>query len=139
MVCTERLVLLGYSYQDKCTMQIIGECFRIYLATTLTNRNDIHNEIRRRISSGNVYYYYYYSLRNLSSFIVPSTFHSAEGRGIQNSNFVIYFVRGDYKCLKTKLFREPLGPNKDEVSEQLRILCNAELRDLYRSILLVEQ
>jgi hypothetical protein len=35
-----------------------------YLGTTLTNQNDIHNEIKSRLSSGNAYYY---SVQNILS------------------------------------------------------------------------
>jgi hypothetical protein len=36
-----------------------------YLGTTLTNQNDIHDEIKSRINSGNACYY---SVQNLLSF-----------------------------------------------------------------------
>jgi hypothetical protein len=36
-----------------------------YLGTTITNQNDIHDEIKSRLNSGN--YYYYYSVQNLLS------------------------------------------------------------------------
>jgi hypothetical protein len=36
-----------------------------YLGTTLTNQNDIHDEIKSRLNSGNAYYY---SVQNLLSF-----------------------------------------------------------------------
>jgi hypothetical protein len=35
-----------------------------YFGTTLTNQNDIHDEIRSRLNSGNVYYF---SVQNLLS------------------------------------------------------------------------
>jgi hypothetical protein len=35
-----------------------------YLGTTLTNQNDIHDEIKSRLNLGNVYYY---SVQNLLS------------------------------------------------------------------------
>jgi hypothetical protein len=35
-----------------------------YLRTTLTNQNDIHDEIKSRLNSGNAYYY---SVQNLLS------------------------------------------------------------------------
>jgi hypothetical protein len=38
-----------------------------YLGTTLTNQNDIHDEIKSRLNSGNAYYY---SVQNL--FVFPS-------------------------------------------------------------------
>jgi hypothetical protein len=37
-----------------------------YLGTTLTNQNDIHNEIKSRLNSGNAYYY------SVKSFVFPS-------------------------------------------------------------------
>jgi hypothetical protein len=36
-----------------------------YLGTTLTNQNDIHDEIKSRLNSGNAYYY---SVQNLLSY-----------------------------------------------------------------------
>jgi hypothetical protein len=36
-----------------------------YLGTTLTNQNDVHDEIKSRLNSGNAYYY---SVQNLLSF-----------------------------------------------------------------------
>jgi hypothetical protein len=36
-----------------------------YLGTTLTNQDDIHDEIKSRLNSGNAYYY---SIQNLLSF-----------------------------------------------------------------------
>jgi hypothetical protein len=35
-----------------------------YLGTTLTNQNDIHDEIKSRLNSGNVFYY---SVQNILS------------------------------------------------------------------------
>jgi hypothetical protein len=40
-----------------------------YLGTTLTNQNDIHDEIKRRLNSGNACYY---SVQNLLSFFLIS-------------------------------------------------------------------
>jgi hypothetical protein len=40
-----------------------------YLGTTLTNQNDIHDEIKSRLNSGNAYYH---CVKNL--FVFPSHF-----------------------------------------------------------------
>jgi hypothetical protein len=53
-----------------------------YLGTTLTNQNEIHDEIKSRLISGNACYY---SVQNL--FVFPPHIKKTKDQNIQNCNF----------------------------------------------------
>lgn len=58
-----------------------------YLGTALTNKNDVHDEIRERINSGIASYYVVWKL------IIPSASKKkTEDQGRQNSFFTTCFV-----------------------------------------------
>ena len=58
-----------------------------YLGTTLTHQNSIHEEIKRRLNSGNACYHLVQNL--LSSSLVPKKFKDED---IQNYNFACCFL-----------------------------------------------
>jgi hypothetical protein len=56
-----------------------------YLGTTLANRNNIHDEIRKTINSGNACYY---SVTKT----MPYTFQNIEDQDMQNNNCTGCFI-----------------------------------------------
>ena len=78
-----------------------------YLGVTVTNTNDIHEEIKRRINMGNACYY---SLEK----ILTSHLHRL-------------------RAFENKVLRKIFGAKKDEITGEWRKLHNVELHALYSS------
>jgi hypothetical protein len=53
-----------------------------YLGTTLANQNDIHNEIKSRLNSGNVCYHF-----SPKSFVFHSHINKPKGQNVRNCYF----------------------------------------------------
>ncbi|KAJ9580787.1 hypothetical protein L9F63_024039, partial [Diploptera punctata] len=76
-----------------------------YLGTIITNKNEMHKEIKHRLNSGNACYY---ALQRLLM----------EERGLQ--------------VFENKVLRKIFGPKRDEQTGEWRRLHNNELHGLYR-------
>jgi len=107
-----------------------------YLVTTLTNQNSIQEESRSRLKSGNACYHLVQSL--LSSSLLSKNLKIDIYRSI-----ILPFVL--YRCetwsltlreecrlrvLENRVLRRIFGPKRDEVTRELRKLCDEELNDL---------
>jgi hypothetical protein len=113
------------------------EKFR-YLGTTLTNQNDIHDEIKSRLNSGNVCYY---SVQNLLSsslisknlkikiyrtVVLPVLLYGCETWSLT--------LREEHKLrvFENRVFKRIFGPKREE-DGLWRKLHNDELHSLYSS------
>jgi hypothetical protein len=109
-----------------------------YLGTTLTNQNDIHDEIKSRLNSGNACYY---SAQNLLSsrlisknlkiktyetVILPAVLYGCETWSLT--------LRKEHKLrvFENRVLRRIFGPKREEDGSQ-RKLHNDELHNLYSS------
>jgi hypothetical protein len=103
-----------------------------YLGTTLTNQNDIHDEIKSRLNSGNACYY---SVQNLLSFrlisknpkvILPFVLYGCETWSLT--------LREEHRLrvFENRVLRKIFGP-KREVDESWRKLHSDELHSLCSS------
>jgi hypothetical protein len=110
-----------------------------YLGTTVTNQNLIHEEIKRRLSSGNACYHSVQSLlsshllsKNLKMriykpIILPVILYGCEAWSLT--------LRDEHmlRVFENKVLRRLFGPKRDEVTGRWRKLHNKELRELYSS------
>jgi hypothetical protein len=109
-----------------------------YLETTLTNQNDIHNEINSRLNSGNACYY---SVQNLLSsrlisknlkikiyktVILPVVLYGCETWSLTSGE------EHRLKVFENRVLRRIYGPKREE-DGSWRKLHNDELRDMYSS------
>jgi hypothetical protein len=109
-----------------------------YLATTLTNQNSIHEEVKSRLKSGNACY----SVQNLLSssllsknvkikiyrtIILPVVLYGCETWSL------ILREKCRLKVFENKVLRRIFGPKRDEVTGEWRRLNNEELYALYSS------
>jgi hypothetical protein len=109
-----------------------------YLGTTLTNQNDIHDEIKSRLNSGNACYY---SIQNLLSsrlisknlkikiyktVILPVVLYGCETWSLT--------LREEHRLrvFENRVLRRIFGPKREE-DGSLRKLYNDELHSLYSS------
>jgi hypothetical protein len=110
-----------------------------YLGTTVTNKNLIQEDIKRRLNSGNACYH---SVQNLLSsrllfknvkvriyktIILPVVLYGCETWSLT--------VREKHKLrmLENRVLRRRFGPKKDGVTGERRKLHNEELHNLYSS------
>ena len=108
-----------------------------YLGTTLTNKNSIQEEIKRRLKLGNACYY---SVQNILSssllskklkikiyrnIILPVVLYGCETWSLT--------LREELRLrvFENRVLRRVFGPKKDEVTGEWRKLHNEELSDLY--------
>jgi hypothetical protein len=102
-----------------------------YLGTTVTNKNLFHEEIKRRLSSGNAYCH---SVQSQKS----------KNENIHDKNFacVLYVCETwsltlwdehTLRVLENKVLRKIYGPKWDELTGGWRKLHNEELCSLYSS------
>jgi hypothetical protein len=111
-----------------------------YLGTTLTNQNSIHEEIKRRLKSGNTCYH---SVQNLLSssllsknvkikiyrtIMLPVILYGCENWSLT--------LREEHRLrvFENRVLRRIFGPKRDEVTGEWRRLHNKELYALYSSL-----
>jgi hypothetical protein len=108
-----------------------------YLGTTLTDQNFIHEEIKSRLNSGNACYHSVQSLlssrllsRNVKvkiykTIIQPVVFYGCETWSLT--------LREDHRLrvFENRVPSRIFGPERDEVTGELRKLHNEELYNLY--------
>jgi hypothetical protein len=109
-----------------------------YLGTTLTNQNDIHDEIKSRLNSGNACYY---SLQNLLSYcfisknlkvkiykivILPVVLHGCETWSLTLGE------ECRLRVFENRVLKKIFGPKREE-DGSWRKLHNNELHNLYSS------
>jgi len=111
------------------------------LATTLTNRNAIQEEIKSRLKkSGNACYH---SVQNILSssllsnnigvmkyitIILPVVLYGCETWSLT------FREECRLRVFENRMLRRIFGPKRDEVIRELRKLHNEELNDLYSSL-----
>jgi hypothetical protein len=109
-----------------------------YLGTTLTNQNDIHDEIRNRLNSGNACYY---SVQNLLSFRLISINLNIKTYKTAILPIVLYGCETWSLTLKeehrlrvfeNRMLRRIFGPKREE-DGSCRKFHNDELHSLYSS------
>jgi hypothetical protein len=109
-----------------------------YLGTTLTNQNDIHDEIKGRLNSGNACYY---SVQNLLSsrlisknlkikiyktVILPVVLYGCETWSL------IFREEHRLRVFENRVLRKVFGPKREKDGSR-RKLHNDELHSLYSS------
>jgi hypothetical protein len=107
-----------------------------YLGMTLTNQNDIHDEIKSRLSSGNAYYHsvqnFLSSLfisKNLKIKIYKTNFASST---VWVRNLVSHFEEHRVRTFQNRSLRRIIGPKRGE-DGSWRKFHNDELHGLYSS------
>ena len=105
-----------------------------YLGTTLTNKNSIQEEIKRRLKVGNACYY---SVQNLlSSSLLSKKLKIKIYRtiilpvGCETWSLKLREERR-LRVFENRVLRRVFGPKRDEVTGEWRKLHNEELSDLY--------
>jgi hypothetical protein len=110
-----------------------------YLGTTVTNRNLIQEEIKRRLSSDNACYHLVQSLlssrllsKNLKMRIFKTIILTVILYGCETWSLTL---REEHmlRVFENKVLRRIFGPKMDEVTGGWRKLHNEELPDLYSS------
>jgi hypothetical protein len=108
-----------------------------YFGTTLTNQNDIHDEIKSRLNSGNACYY---SVQNLLSRLISKNLKIKVNKTVILS-FVLYgcetwslTLREGHRLriFENRVLRKIFGPKREE-DGSWRKLHNDELHNLYSS------
>jgi hypothetical protein len=109
-----------------------------YLGTTLTNQNDIHDEIKSTLNSGNACYY---SVKNLSSSRLISKNLKIKINKIVILPFMLYgcetwslTLREEHRLrvFENRVLRRIFGPQREE-DGPWRKMHNDELHSLYTS------
>ena len=112
-----------------------------YLGVTITNTNDIREEIKRRINMGNACYYSLEKMllsRLLSKKLKVKTYKIIIGllpvvlHGCETWSLTL---REEHRLrvFENKVLRKIFGAKKDEITGEWRKLHNAELHALYSS------
>jgi hypothetical protein len=109
-----------------------------YLVTTLTNQNDIHDEIKSRLNSGNAFYYSVQNLlssrfvsKNVKIKIYKTVILPVVLYGCETWSFSLREEQG-LRVLENRVLRRIFG-SKREVDGAWRKLHNDELPNLYSS------
>jgi hypothetical protein len=116
-----------------------------HLRTILTDQNDIHEEIKSRLNSGNACYHSVQSLlsspllsRNVKvkiykTIILPVVLYGCETWSLT--------LREEHRLrvFENRVLRRTFGPKRDEVTGEWRQLHNEELHNLYSSPDIIRQ
>jgi hypothetical protein len=111
----------------------------IYLGTTVTNRNSIHEEIKSRMKSGNACYHSVHNV--LSSSLLSKNIKIRVYRtiilpvvlcGCETWSLTLKEEQR-LRVFENRVLRRIFGLKRDEVAGEWRILHNEELNDLYTS------
>jgi hypothetical protein len=110
-----------------------------YLGTTVTNKNLIQDEFKRRLNSGNACFHWVQNL--LSSRLLSKNLKSRIFETIILPMVLYGYVtwsltlREEHRLreFENRVLREIFGPKRDEVAGGWRKLHNEKLRDLYSS------
>ena len=120
VIQNQNIVIANFSFENV-------EKFR-YLGVTVTNTNDIHEEIKRKISMGNACYY---SLEK----ILSSGLLSKKLKVKTHKTIILPVVL--YGCetwlFENKVLRKIFGSKRNEITGEWRKLHNAELHAFYSS------
>jgi hypothetical protein len=135
---------------QKYSIKIVNRSFEHvakfrYIRTTLTDQNDMHEEIKSRLNRGNACYHSVQSLlssRLLSwnlkvkiykTIILPVVLYGCETWSLT--------LREEHrlKVFENRVLRRIFGPTRDEVTGEWRKLHNGELRNLYSSPDIIRQ
>jgi hypothetical protein len=109
-----------------------------YLGTTLTNKNDIHDEFKSRLNSGNACYHL---VQNLLSFGLISKNLKIKIYKTVILSFVLYGCKAwsltlrkehGLRVIENRVLRKILGPKREE-DRSWRKLRDDELHNLYSS------
>jgi hypothetical protein len=106
---------------------------------TVTNKNLIQKEIKRRVNSGNACYYSVQNLlsshllsKNLKIRIYKTIILPVDLYGCETWSLTLREVHG-MRVFENRVLRRIFGPKRDEVTGEWRKLHNKELCDLYSS------
>ena len=114
------------------------EKFR-YLGVTVTNTNDIREEIKRRLNMGNACYYSLekilssrllskkLKLKTYTTIILPVVLYGCETRSLTLKE------EHRLRVFENKVLRKIFGAKKDEITGEWRKLHNTELHAFYSS------
>ena len=108
-----------------------------YLGITVTNTNDIRDEIKRRINIGNACYYSHEKIlssrllskklkvKTYKTIILPVVLYGCETWSLTLRE------KHRLRMFENKVLRKIFGAKKDEITGEWRKLHNAELQALY--------
>jgi hypothetical protein len=113
-----------------------------YLETTLTNQNDIRDEIKSRLNLGNASYYsdqnllsYYVISKNIRIKIYKTVILPIVLYGCETSSLTLGEEHRP-RVFENRVLRKIFGPKREEVESWIK-LHNDELHDLYSSLNIV--
>jgi hypothetical protein len=115
-----------------------------YLGTTLTDQNHMHEEIKRRLNSGNACYLSVQSLLSsrLLSGNVKVKIHKTMSLLVVYGCETLYITLTEehrLQVFENRVLRRIFGPKSDEVTGELRKLHSPELHTLYASTNIIRQ
>jgi hypothetical protein len=143
-------VIRGQKIGQKHSIKIANKSFEDvakfrYFATTLTDQNCMHEEIKSRLNSGNACYHSVQSIfssrllyRNLKVKICRTTILPVVLYGCETWSLTL---REEHRLrvFENRVLRRIFGPKRDEVTGDWRKLHNGELHNLYTSPDIIRQ
>ena len=108
-----------------------------YLGTVISNRNEMHKEIKHRLNSGNACYYALQRLlssqllsKNIKLRIYKTVILRVILYGCETWTLTLREEKS-LRVFENKVLRKIFGPKRDDETGELRRLHNGELHDLY--------